>query len=88
MKRFSLALLLVLLVACNNTEIDYEKLNAQAAEEYNTAIRPGYEGRNPYWNEFAVKFIYAPAFDFKEVEQPITNIPSHQKTTPNRNRGL
>lgn len=68
MKRFSLALLLVLLVACNNTEIDYEKLNAQAAEEYNTAIRPGYEGRNPYWNEFAVKFIYAPAFDFKEVE--------------------
>lgn len=67
-KFISVLLLLVLLVACNNTEIDYEMLNAQAAEEYNTPIRPGYEGRNPYWNEFAVKFIYAPAFDFKEVE--------------------
>lgn len=61
-------MLLPLWVACSDSQIDFQELNAHAAEEYNIAIRPGYEGRNPYWNEFAVKFTYAPAFDFKEVE--------------------
>ncbi|MBQ1253417.1 MAG: hypothetical protein IIY05_03640 [Alistipes sp.] len=67
LQRLFLATLLLLCVACN-TESDIERLNSQALEEYNIPVRPGYEGRNPYWNEFATKFTYAPAFDFKEVE--------------------
>ena len=43
----------------------YDRLNRQAAEEYLHAVRPASEGRNPCWNKFAKKFIYAPAFDVK-----------------------
>ncbi len=46
----------------------FTELNSRASEEYLQPIRPGYEGRNPFWNEFARKFIYAPAFDFKTVD--------------------
>lgn len=45
-----------------------EKLNAQAAKEYLTPIRPFTEGRNACWNVYSKKFIYAPVFDFPEVE--------------------
>ena len=56
------------LAACQKQGDDYEKLNAQAALEYLEPLRPGYESRNPYWNVFAKRFIYAPAFDFHERE--------------------
>ena len=48
--------------------LDFDDLNRRAAAEYAEAIRPGYEGRNPYWNEFAIKFTYAPAFGFVKVK--------------------
>jgi len=65
MKRlFPLAIALAL-VACSNKG---ESLNEQAAKEYLNPIRPGYLGANPYWNAYSNKFIFAPAFDFKEVE--------------------
>lgn len=43
-------------------------LNKAAAKEYLTPIRPFTEGRNPCWNGFSKKFIYAPVFDFAEIE--------------------
>ena len=46
----------------------FGELNVEAAKEYLTPIRPASEGRNPCWNEFCKKFIYAPAFDVKAVE--------------------
>lgn len=49
-------------------EFSQKKLRRQAAREYLQPVRPGYEGVNPYWNTYAIKFIYAPAFDFKETE--------------------
>ena len=52
-----------------DASLDYAAINAQAAEQYLHPIRPGYEGRNPFWNGFAKKFIYAPAFDFDEAER-------------------
>ena len=58
----------MLLAGCQTTIPEHEALNAQAAEEYLQPIRPGYEGRNPFWNKFAKKFIYAPAFDFPAAE--------------------
>jgi maltose/maltodextrin transport system substrate-binding protein len=69
MKRFfyAAALAVILFAGCKPV-CEYEALNARAAEEYLQPIRPGYEGRNPFWNKFATKFIYAPAFDFPAVE--------------------
>ena len=63
-------ILLAALAGCRTEtpEKTWDKLNAMAAKEYLEPLRPGYEGRNPYWNVFAKKFIYAPAFDFKDVE--------------------
>ena len=45
-----------------------EKLNAQAQKEYLEPIRPFTDGRNPCWNEFCNRFIYAPVFDFQAKE--------------------
>ncbi|MBQ9138599.1 MAG: AGE family epimerase/isomerase [Alistipes sp.] len=58
--------LLVLSVACAPKDVN-EQLTKQAAEEYLTPVHPGGDGR-PFWNGFASKFIYAPAFDFQAVE--------------------
>ena len=69
MKKTLIALAaLFMCLSCEQGTDKYEKLNEQAIAEYNIPIRPGYEGRNPYWNKFSNKFMYAPAFDFKEVE--------------------
>ena len=72
MKRLTLLSLCALLCGCcgagsGNGNPDYARINAEAANQYLEPIRPGYEGRNPFWNGFARKFIYAPAFDFGEV---------------------
>ena len=63
------AVSLVSLWSCSDKVQDrFGELNAEAAKEYLTPIRPASEGRNPCWNEFCKKFIYAPAFDVKAVE--------------------
>ena len=54
------------MAACSRNP--YEALNRQARKEYLSPVRPGTEGRNPFWNGFARKFIYAPAFGFPEAE--------------------
>ena len=70
MKRTMLmAAVMLLLVSCGQKEEEgFETLNAQAAEEYLQPIRPAYEGRNPSWNGFSRKFLYAPAFGFETAE--------------------
>ncbi len=47
---------------------DFKKLNAQAAKEYLEPVRPGVPGGQPFWNVYANKFTFAPAFDFPEAE--------------------
>ncbi|MBQ0116067.1 MAG: hypothetical protein KBT10_09415 [Bacteroidales bacterium] len=65
---------LTLIVACVMTSPfchadDIQALNAQAEAEYLIPIRPGTaDGKVPFWNEFAWKYIYAPTFDFKTVK--------------------
>jgi maltose/maltodextrin transport system substrate-binding protein len=39
----------------------------QAIKESALTVRPGSPGEQPFWNEKAVQFMYAPAFDFKEI---------------------
>jgi len=59
----------LMLTSCTAQKTDiFEKVNKQAANEYLTPIRPASEGKNPCWNAYAKKFLYAPAFDFKTVE--------------------
>ena len=69
---------------------NYTQLNKQAIKEYQTPIRPGYEGRNPFWNGYAKKFMYAPAFDFQEVPnaaQYLFTITAVETTEDNSVRG-
>ncbi len=42
-------------------------LRRQALEETAVPVRPGVPGKEPFWNGKSVQFLYAPAFDFKEV---------------------
>ena len=71
MRRTIIPILIAFLsISCSmdkETELKEEILAA-----YDNPIRPGYEGRNPYWNKFAIKFMYAPAFDFKEVKDAVS----------------
>ncbi|MGV3642146.1 MAG: hypothetical protein ACO1NZ_16595 [Adhaeribacter sp.] len=46
-------------------------LAQQALEESATPVRPGIPGEVPFWNEAARRFIYAPAFDFKNIPQAV-----------------
>lgn len=61
------ALAALALTACGGREQSIKRLNSRAAEEYLEPVRPFTEGRNPCWNSYADKFIYAPVFDFTEV---------------------
>jgi hypothetical protein len=38
-----------------------------ATEESKIPVRPGIPGKAPFWNEAAFRFIYAPAFNFKNI---------------------
>lgn len=52
-------------------EAQTEKLTAygkQAWAESVMPIRPGVPGKTPFWNGSAHQFIYAPAFEYKEVK--------------------
>ena len=62
MKRIIVLMAVLSLAACKSQE-SYLSLNEQAAREYLEPVRPASEGRNPCWNKFAKKFMYAPAFD-------------------------
>lgn len=48
------------------------KLRSQAIMETAVAVRPGVPGEQPFWNGQAVQFLYAPAFDFKEISGAVS----------------
>ncbi|MCR4921923.1 MAG: LOB domain containing-protein [Bacteroidaceae bacterium] len=66
MKQLVITLLLAQALTIQAREVNYKRVNAQARKEYREPVRPGTNGINPFWNEFAKKFIFAPAFDFPE----------------------
>lgn len=76
MKRFFVTLIILGASICGARAqapaLNYKQLNARAKKEYSKPVRPGYEGKNPYWNGYSIRFLYAPAFDFKEVEGACT----------------
>ncbi len=42
-------------------------LRNRAVRESAAPVRPGVPGEKPFWNQRAVQFLHAPAFDFKEA---------------------
>src|SRR4051812_38101998 len=58
----------LLLLAFIVSPITAQDFHQQAVEESLAPIRPGVPGKTPFWNSQAKQFIWAPAFDFKTVE--------------------
>jgi hypothetical protein len=46
----------------------YQVLYEMALAESQISIHPGIPGESPFWNTYAHRFIYAPSFDFPELE--------------------
>src|SRR5688572_13235825 len=76
-----IALMLSLFVAasCNSAgraphkEVGEGDPSLGAAEWKQSAIplRPGEPGKSPFWNAYAKRFIFAPAFDFKRIDDAV-----------------
>jgi maltose/maltodextrin transport system substrate-binding protein len=67
---FMVILLLTGMCSCNHSSDNtgHEKsLGEIAKEESCIPIRPGKPGEQPFWNTYARRFIYAPAFDYPLV---------------------
>ncbi len=64
------ATLLVATVASGDDDIvlERDKLHNQAVKESLVPACPGVPGKVPFWNAHASRFMFAPAFDFKEVK--------------------
>ena len=62
----------IVTASCSGGKDIYTELNRQAVQEYLQPIRPASEGRNPCWNKFAKKFMYAPAFDVPAVPDALS----------------
>lgn len=72
-KIFLYALLIVITggqFACQSTAQKEGELNSEdkELEGYLRPVRPGEPGKQNFWNINAQRFIYAPAFDFREVQ--------------------
>ncbi|MBI5759888.1 MAG: hypothetical protein HZA46_15320 [Planctomycetales bacterium] len=72
--RCRLAVVVIVLLAMSHVLVQAQTpvrteagLRARAIQETATPVRPGVPGERPFWNGRAVQFLYAPAFDFKEV---------------------
>lgn len=50
---------------------EQKNFGAIALQESAVPVRPGIPGQRPFWNGYSKRFIYAPAFDFKEIENAI-----------------
>ena len=57
----------LVLTAQPHREPDKSELHKQAVAESLVPIRPGVPSKTPFWNNYARRFNYAPAFDFKKT---------------------
>lgn len=70
-KGFLLLTIVMAIVTSCTTTAQNEKTKSYgeiALEESVKPVRPGIPGERPFWNEYSKRFIYAPAFDFKPIE--------------------
>lgn len=59
-----------LISSCETTaeKVERQDFGKLSWEESATPLRPGIPGESPFWNKYAERFIYAPAFDYNKVE--------------------
>ena len=53
-------------LACDKKCMSENNLMHLSVEDTLIPVRPGGEGR-PFWNRYAIQFIYAPAFEFAKI---------------------
>ena len=65
---------LAVFVSCNSDNRQANTVIPSAGELYKLAadesldpVNPGIPGKRPFWNTYAKRFIYSPAFDFKSI---------------------
>lgn len=56
-------------VSCGSLSNGKQSFKEQGIQESLQPVHPGIPGEVPFWNAYAKRFIYAPAFDFKIVPQ-------------------
>ncbi len=70
MKSAFLAAACLLVMGCGSSMVSHQSSTAapgNPGDEYLIPVRPGYISGNPWWNTYAPRFLYAPAFDFAKV---------------------
>lgn len=67
---FMVPVVMALFIACNSLPPQQENRSYGeiARQESVEPVRPGIPGERPFWNTYAKRFIYAPAFDFKHIK--------------------
>ncbi len=56
-----------IIVACGSVPNKNLSFKEQGIQETLQPVHPGFPGEIPFWNSYAKRFIYAPAFDFKKI---------------------
>ena len=71
-KAFLLSFIFFSFIYLCKGQVSTDNLCLQSIEESLAPVRPGIPGRQVFWNHYAMQFIYAPAFDFKEIKNAVS----------------
>ncbi len=71
---FLIIVIITVIIACTSYQREESThipqpsdLRQMAVDESLDPVRPGIPGQRPFWNTYAKRFIYAPAFEFEEI---------------------
>lgn len=68
-KNFLFVVAATITVSCGSLSHEKKSFKEQGVQESLQPVHPGVPGEVPFWNAYAKRFIYAPAFDFKIVPE-------------------
>lgn len=67
LKIISPILTILISISCSSVSNEKTTLKKEAVVESLRPVHPGIPGEVPFWNSYAQRFIYAPAFDYKAI---------------------
>lgn len=67
LKKLPVGLLIIISISCSSVTTKELSFKEEAILESIQPVHPGVPGEVPFWNTFAKRFIYAPAFDYKNI---------------------
>lgn len=65
--KYLLVIIVIITISCSSLNEEKLSFREEAIQESMQPIHPGLPGKVPFWNTYAIRFIYAPAFDFKSL---------------------